>query len=166
MVCCCTGHRPKSFPFKYGVDFKKHKIYLRKLEEKVLLAINKYGITNFISGMALGVDLDFAEIVLNLREQFHVTLECAIPCPNQTLNWSGEDKLRYENILKRADKSYLVSPRYTPDCMLKRNRYMVDKSELIIAVFNGIQKGGTWYTLDYANKENKKIELINLCNLK
>lgn len=125
--------------------------------------MTEYGITNFISGMALGVDLDFAETVLKLRNDFPITLECAIPCPNQTLNWDVKDKLRYDSILKRADNVKLVSERYTAECMLKRNRYMVDKSELIIAVFNGIKKGGTWYTINYAKKENKVIVLIELC---
>ena len=125
--------------------------------------MTEYGITNFISGMALGVDLDFAETVLKLRNDFPITLECAIPCPNQRLNWDVKDKLRYDSILKRADNVKLVSERYTAECMLKRNRYMVDKSELIIAVFNGIKKGGTWYTINYAKKENKVIVLIELC---
>lgn len=162
--CCCTGHRPQGFPFKYGKDKKRHKVYLKALEEKIKLAITEYGITNFISGMALGVDQDFAETVLKLRNDFPITLECAIPCPNQTLNWDVKDKLRYESILKRADEINIISERYTAECMLKRNRYMVDKSELIIAVFNGIKKGGTWYTIDYATKNNKRIEFIDLCN--
>ncbi len=80
--CCCTGHRPKGFPFKYGVDKQKHYSYLKTLAEKTELAITEYGITNFISGMAVGVDLDFAETVLNLRNKYPITLECAIPCPN------------------------------------------------------------------------------------
>ena len=162
-ICCCTGHRPKSFPFEYGKDKKRHKAYLKALEEKIELAISFYGITSFISGMALGVDLDFAETVVKLKNDFPITLECAIPCPNQTLNWYDKDKLRYDSILKRADNVKLVSERYTAECMLKRNRYMVDKSELIIAVFNGIKKGGTWYTINYAKKENKVIVLIELC---
>ncbi|MDE6597949.1 MAG: DUF1273 domain-containing protein [Clostridia bacterium] len=162
-TCCFTGHRPQGFPFKYGVDKQKHKAYLKMLKGKVELAITQYGITNFISGMAIGTDLDFAEIVLNLRNYYPITLECAIPCPNQTLKWNSADKLRYDNILKRADEIHLISKRYTTECMLKRNRYMVDKSELVIAVFNGIQKGGTWYTINYANKENKRIEIIDLC---
>ncbi|MDE5548873.1 MAG: DUF1273 domain-containing protein [Clostridia bacterium] len=160
--CCCTGHRPKGFPFKYGIDKQKHNAYLLMLEEKIKFAITKYGITNFISGMAIGVDLDFAEIVLKLRNKYPITLECAIPCPNQTLKWNSTDKLRYESILKRADEINLISERYTPECMLKRNRYMVDKSELVIAVFNGIEQGGTWYTINYAKRVNKVIELINL----
>ncbi len=135
------------------------------LEERIKFAITEYGITNFISGMAIGVDTDFAEIVLKLRNKFSIALECAIPCPNQTLKWNDADKLRYESILKRADKISIISERYTPDCMLKRNRFMVDKSELVIAVFNGLEKGGTWHTIKYAKSKNKNIELIDLSNL-
>ncbi len=102
--CCCTGHRPKGFPFRYGIDKHKHKVYLKTLKEKIKLAITDYGITNFISGMAIGVDMDFAEIVLKLRKKYSITLECAIPCPNQALKWNDQDKLRYESILKRADE--------------------------------------------------------------
>ncbi len=40
---------------------------------------------------------------------------------------------------------------------------MVDKSELVIAVFNGIEKGGTWYTIKYAKSKNIIIEIIDLC---
>lgn len=160
--CCCTGHRPKGFPFKYGLDKQKHAAYLQTFEEKIELAITEYGITNFISGMAIGVDMDFAEIVLKLRNKYPITLECAIPCPDQTLKWNDKDKLRYESILKCADEINIVSDMYTPECMLKRNRYMVDKSQLVIAVFNGIEQGGTWYTINYAKRENKVIELINL----
>lgn len=165
-TCCCTGHRPKGFPFQYGVDKQKQSAYLQELEQKIELAITEYGITSFISGMALGVDLDFAEIVLKLQHKYPVTLECAIPCPNQTFKWNDRDIFRYEKIKKQADKITLVSETYTPQCMLKRNRYMVDQSDLIIAVFNGIFKGGTWYTIDYAKKRNKLIEIIDLCKFK
>ena len=161
-TCCCTGHRTKGFPFRYGVDKQRHDFYLSMLEEKIKFAIAEYGITNFISGMAIGVDLDFAEIVLKLRNEYPITLECAIPCPNQTLKWSNADKLRYESILKRADKINLISKQYTTECMLKRNRYMVDKSELVIAVFNGVERGGTWYTINYAKNNNKVIEFVYL----
>ncbi len=164
-TCCCTGHRPKGFPYKYGIDKQKHQAYLHTLEQKIKLAVTEYGITNFISGMALGVDMDFAETVLKLRNNYPIILECAIPCQNQTLKWSEADKLRYNSLLARADSVNLISERYTPECMLKRNRYMVDKSELIIAVFNGIEKGGTWYTINYAKSKNKTIELIDLCTI-
>ncbi len=120
-ICCCTGHRPQGFPFRYGMGGKYAK-YLQLLEEKIKFAITENHVTNFISGMALGADMDFAEIVLNLRNTYPVTLECAIPCPDQTLKWSQHDILRYERILQNADSVTLVSEKYNRDCMLKRNR--------------------------------------------
>lgn len=167
-TCCCTGHRPQKFPFEYGGDNERFTAYLRELKSKIEYAINGLKITHFISGMALGVDLDFAEFVLYFRDTEHkaVTLECAVPCPNQTTKWAEKDKARYNEILKRADTVTLLSDRYTRDCMLSRNRYMVDKSQMIIAVFNGIEQGGTWYTIKYAKSKNKTIEIIDLCKLK
>lgn len=165
-TCSCTGHRPKGFPYQYGSDIQKHNAYLQTLSQKIELAIKEYGITHFISGMAIGVDLDFAETVLKLQNKYLIKLECAVPCLNQTLKWKYTDKLRYESIINSADKISIISKYYTPECMLKRNLYMVDKSELVIAVFNGIEKGGTWHTINYARKTNTAIELIDLCNLK
>ena len=39
---------------------------------------------------------------------------------------------------------------------------MVDKSDLVIAIFNGNERGGTLYTINYAKKQNKRIEIIDL----
>ncbi len=162
--CSCTGHRPQKFPFEYGGRNKEFQTYLKELESKIKAAITEYGVTCFISGMSLGVDLDFAEIVLKLRKKYSLKLECAIPCPNQTIKWDKNEIARYNRILKKTDSITLVSERYTPECMLKRNRYMVDKSDLVIAVFNGIEKGGTWYTIQYAERRSVPILILNLKN--
>lgn len=163
-VCCCTGHRPQKFPFQYGGNNQQFSAYLQELKNTIEKAVTKSNVTHFISGMALGVDLDFAEFVLNFRDTKYpeITLECAIPCLNQTTKWNECEKLRYNEILRRADTVTLVSEQYDRDCMLRRNRYIVDKSQMIIAVFNGIEQGGTWYTIKYARKKNLTIEIINL----
>ena len=135
---------------------------MKELLKRTERAIKEYGVTDFISGMALGVDLDFAETVLKLRKKYAITLECALPCPEQAAKWDKKAKSRYEKILRKADIVTLVSDKYDSQCMLKRNRYMVDKSGLVIAVFNGIESGGTWYTMNYAKKEHKTIEIIDL----
>lgn len=46
--------------------------------------------------------------------------------------------------------------------LCKRNRYMIDKSALAIAVFNGIKQGGTWYTIRYAKAKGVRVMTINL----
>lgn len=119
------------------------------------------GYTYFISGGAIGVDMDFAEVVLQAKKQHtDIMLEIAVPCRNQNLMWNIDDKMRYAEIHKSADIINILSESYTAFCMRKRNEYMVDKSDLVIAFWNGEESGGTWNTISYAQRNSKQI-LIN-----
>lgn len=162
--CCVTGHRYKGFPWDYHADKKHTKAYLNRMSEIVENVIVKGGYNYFISGGALGVDMDFAETVLYFRDKKHydIKLEIAIPCPNQDLKWSPNDKKRYQSIIDKADAQTLVSEHYTSFCMHKRNEYMVDSSELVLGFWNGEESGGTYYTLTYANKKNKQVFICDL----
>lgn len=116
--------------------------------------------------MDLGVDMDFAATVMMLRKEYpFIHLHCAIPCRNQTKLWNRHDVARYNKILKQADSSIIFSEEYTRNCMLERNRYMVDKSDYALAVWNGENKGGTWYTMEYATKRHKSVDILRLDEL-
>ena len=118
-------------------------------------------ITHFITGMALGVDMYAAEIVLDLKSKYpHITLESAIPCETQAIKWSVASRERYYNIAAKCDKETMLQREYTPDCMDKRNRYMVDHADYILAVWNGCPSG-TGNTVRYAHKKGKSIIVIN-----
>ena len=98
-----------------------------------------YDLTNsgvlIISGMARGSDLYFAEAVLELRRRrSDVALECARPCESQADRWPEEERARYQAILDQCDYETLVQHHYDRFCMMRRNRYMVDRSARIIAV--------------------------------
>ena len=49
---------------------------------------------------------------------------------------------------------------YDKGCMLRRNRYMVDRSSRLIAVYDGLL-GGTMYTVSYAMKQGLKVVLLD-----
>lgn len=114
--------------------------------------------------MALGVDIDFAETVIQFWEHYDldVKLECAIPCPNQTLKWSPTETARYKEILEKADKVTMVNDHYFRTCMLVRNDYMVDHSDTVLAVWNGEESGGTWHTIQYAKAKSKQVDIIKV----
>ena len=119
------------------------------------------GYLHFISGGALGVDQDFAEAVLQAKKIYApITLEIAVPCRAQAKRWTVPEQLRYCSILDRADKVTILSEQYSSTCMLKRNEYMVDKSDLVLAYWNGEESGGTWYTVNYAKQKHKDL-IIN-----
>ena len=134
----------------------------QKLSEAVERAYQA-GCRHFICGMARGCDLYFCQVVLDLRSRCpEVTVEGAIPCESQTDSWPKAERLRHAQLLDRCDFETMVQHRYDRGCMMRRNRYMVDRSCRIIAVYDGIPKGGTANTLAYALKEDLTVDIIGL----
>ena len=56
----------------------------------------------------------------------------------------------------------MVQHHYTKGCMLRRNRYMVDRSSLLIAVYDGTPKGGTMNTLAYALRQGVETIILDV----
>lgn len=158
-TCCFTGHRPQKLG--YGENSIQCDELKGRLEELIKSLIEKEGVMHFISGVALGVDTYAANIVLNLKAQYPgITLECAIPCETQAVKWNERDRDIYYDLIAKCDKETLLQQNYTSDCMQKRNEYMVDNSDYVIAIWNG-KPGGTGNTVKYAKKKNKVVLLVN-----
>lgn len=154
--CCFTGHRPQKLPWKYNENDIRCIEFKEKLSA-VITAVHESGITHFICGMALGCDMYCAEAVIELKKQHSdITLEAAVPYDGQESKWSESNRQRYRSILMHCDKTTLIQDSYTPGCMMRRNRYMVDSSNVLIACYDG-KSGGTWNTIEYAMKLDKEV---------
>ena len=159
-TCCFTGHRPDKLPWGEAEDDPRCLELKWQLDAALELAYQE-GCRHFISGMARGADFYFAEAVLTMRERHSdVTLECARPCETQSHAWSQKDQERYDSILDRCNYETLVQHRYKRGCMMRRNRYMVNRSNRVLAVYDGVPEGGTSKTLDYALKQGLKIDVL------
>ena len=142
--CCFTGHRPNK------LDYSENEI--KPLLKTAIDNAISDGYVTFITGMAEGVDIWAAEIVLEKKkENKDLHLICAIPNPGFEKRRSQYEKERYEYIIKNADYVTTISDNYYRACYQKRNIWMVDHSSLVIAVFNGTASG-TKNTVDYAKK--------------
>lgn len=161
-TCCFTGHRPDKLPW-HTDDGDARCLALRaRIDEAVRRAYDA-GCRHFICGMARGCDLYFCASALALRDQAPgVTVEAAVPCPDQADRWRVREREEYDRLLDRCDYESLVQPRYSPWCMMRRNRYMVDRSCRLIAVYNGVPKGGTYQTLAYAMQQELTCDIIPL----
>ena len=160
-TCCFTGHRPAKLP--WGSDERDPRcLALKRSILRELERLYRLGYRHFISGMALGCDLYFAEAVLELKEIYPaITLEAALPCSGQADRWSEEYRRRWQSIVDACDLETVVQEHYDRWCMLRRDRYIVDRSAAVLAAFDDTP-GGTKYTLDYAAKQQLDILLLNL----
>ena len=160
-TCCFTGHRPQSLPFRFDEQDSRCLRLKQVLRKEIERQIIEEGVTHFISGMAIGVDMYAAEIVLDLKRKYpQITLEAAIPCETQAVKWTVPLRERYYDIAARCDKETMLQRHYTPECMHKRNHYMVDAADTIIAVWNG-SPSGTGKTVQYAADQGKTIVIID-----
>lgn len=160
-TCAFTGHRPQKLPFGLNERDDRCIALKEELRKQTINLIEDENVTHFISGMALGVDLMAAEIVLDLKVSYPgITLESTIPCETQAVKWTVSQRERYYDIAAQCDKETMLQSHYTPDCMDKRNRYMVDHADFILAVWNG-NPSGTGRTVTYARGKKRTVIVID-----
>ena len=152
--CAFTGHRPHKFPWKYDETDSRCIALKAALAEQIKKLAED------------GVDCWAALIVLALREKDPaLRLHCILPHEGQADRWSDPAQERYRLVLRQADSVEYVSREYYEGCMLDRNRRLVESAGLLLAVYNGEQRGGTAATIRYAHKLGKQIILLDPVSL-
>jgi len=88
-----------------------------------------------------------------------IRLIFALPCRNQEQYWTAEQKQLNCDLLSEADEIHYISEEYSPGCMHKRNRYLIDNSGTCVCYLTK-DCGGTAYTVNYATQ--KGLRIINV----
>ena len=149
-TCCVTGHR--DLPQK---EINRVKAALRKEIEKAVAD----GFTQFMSSFAEGVDQYFAEIVLEMRKS-NPALELVAVIPYQKrLDNLRQKKWTYD-MLEACTDVVVIREGYQPSVYSHRNRYMVEHSDRVIAVYDGREKGGTAGTIRFTHTMKKELREI------
>ena len=131
------------------------------LAEQIAALVNA-GFTQFLSGMAEATDTWCALSVLSLREKNPaIKLHCILLCKEQADKWSASSQDLYHSILEQADSIVYVSRSYYKNCMLDRNRFLVDHAATLLAVYNGERRGGTAATIRHAQRLGREIIVID-----
>ena len=158
--CAFTGHRPRKFPWGYNKADTKC-VALKQALTREIVKLVEAGYTDFFSGMAEGTDTWASLAVLALKKgNPALKLHCVLPGEGQADGWSASAQELYSSILEQADEVVYVSRKYSEGCMLKRNRYLVEHTTCLLAIYNGEWRGGTAMTVRYAKKLGRKIVII------
>lgn len=150
--CCFTGHRP--------VKLLRSEVQIKAALAQAIAKALADGKRTFLTGMARGVDIWAAEIVLKVRDDDpSVHLICVLPHPNFEKRWSKHWQQRYDAILQSADLVKIISSTFSISSYQKRNAWMVDHASLVIAVYSGVN-GSTRKTITYARQQGIPIDMI------
>jgi uncharacterized phage-like protein YoqJ len=128
---------------------------------------NEYKELHFASGGALGFDQVAAEAVIRAQTLgANATLTFVIPFPGFQKRWPAKSQEHLEQLQQMATKVVFVDndPTYKPYKLQKRNEYMVNRSDMILALIEqGLTKGGTFNCIKYAYSlgDTKTIMCIN-----
>ena len=149
-ICCVTGHR----------DIPQEQIgYVKdSLRREILTAVSD-GYTGFMSGFAEGVDQYFAEIVIELK-QTNPDLQLMAAIPTRQRFNSLQKKPETKAMLDQCSDIAVIREEYHPSVYSHRNRYMVERSGRVIAVYDGREKGGTVGTIRFAHTLRKELREI------
>lgn len=148
MIVAFTGHRPDKIG---GYDMSSPEI--RKIRYELFTKLKKLKPKKAISGMALGVDQLAAEACIAAEIPFIA----ARPFIGQELKWPLESQKRYRELLGQASEIVTVCDgAYAAWKMQKRNEWMVDHCDLLLAVWDG-SAGGTANCVKYARSIGKTI---------
>ena len=153
-TCCFTGHRtiPKS---QFGL--------IRANLARAIGALYEKGYRHFVAGGAIGFDTMAASLVLAYKKHYpDITLTLMLPCANQSVKWSEEEKAVYEAQKNAADEVICLSSYYYDGCMQKRNQAMVDVSSACIAYLTH-PRSGAGQTVRMA--ENAALTVIHVAPL-
>ena len=109
-----------------------------------------------ITGMALGVDQWAAALAV----RHGIPFIAAIPCLEQETVWNSDVQDRYWQILKLASEVVVVTQTpYNPTVMAKRNLWMLDRADAVLAIWDG-SRGGTGHCVAEALKRNIPVHRI------
>ena len=149
-TCSVTGHR--NLPQK---EIGRVKTALRREIDSAVAD----GFTRFMSGFADGVDQYFAEIVLE-KKKTNPALELVAVIPYQKRLDSLMEKSRTYEMLEACAEVVVVQEEYHPSVYSRRSRYMAERSDRVIAVYDGREKGGTVRTIRFAHQMKKELREI------
>ncbi|MDA8117150.1 MAG: SLOG family protein [Actinomycetota bacterium] len=149
MIVAITGHRPNKlggFDPDNPTRLKVRRWLHRQFEE--------FKPTKVISGMAMGVDQWAVEEALTMG----IPVLAAVPSLGQANLWPQDERKYWRLLLESVHEVEIVckGTRYHPSMMQIRNAWMVDRCDLLLAVWDG-SPGGTANCVKYAELRDKRI---------
>lgn len=161
-----TGHRPTKLA-GYNLNKDYYKRLQAKLESVIDQTLEKHDEVELHSGMALGADTVWAMAIIEAKKKYpgRVTFVADIPDYNQSSLWPPYSQQQWKQLLDEADVVNTYSQDFEEKSyayiLNQRNIGMINPCDILIAVYNGDNTGGTANAVKYAVQHEKLIYRIH-----
>lgn len=148
-----TGHRPD----KLGgyTAYESHKAIRRHMRDFLEQAPD--GELVLLSGGALGIDQFWIEVGLYLE----LPVIAILPFKGYDSKWPIASQQKYKELLEKCEDVIYIGSEYSHDLYQKRNEFLVDNSDVLVAYCDG-SDSGTKNCIDYAISRNKIINEFSI----
>ncbi|MCB9755157.1 MAG: DUF1273 family protein [Myxococcales bacterium] len=144
-----TGHRPP----RLGGYTPEVDELLARLADHTLAELEP---ARVLTGMAQGWDLAIAEACARAG----VAFTAALPFADPDARWPAPQRARLGRLLEQAASVELISPSPGPGAYHVRDRWMVERAELLVALWDGARQGGTFSTVRSAEKRGVPVHNV------
>jgi uncharacterized phage-like protein YoqJ len=147
MILGVTGHRP------YRLALRSSQVPL--LDAFARDVLTEMAPTKVIIGMQRGWDTACARACAQLTIPFIA----AVPWKGFDADWGAEDKAFLVTLLSVAETVKYISPpgQYDPKKLMLRNRWIVDNSNQMLALWDGMDDGGTAAAIRFARTQGVPV---------
>jgi uncharacterized phage-like protein YoqJ len=154
--------RPHKLP--WGMNEDDPACFSLKMGLKARFAglIELENVQRFLSGMAMGLDMICAELVLELKEPYpDISLTAAVPSKEQDFLWPQTYRDRYARILAQCTEIHIAEEESGSEGIALCKRWMADNCDLLLAVWDGKPGGGAGDIARYAREKHKRIIIVD-----
>lgn len=146
MILAITGHRPHKLGGYIIPNPVANAVMLKLADSLKVLQPSLV-----LSGMALGVDQWTAQ----LCNEMQIPFDAVIAFEGYESKWPQKSQEWYHYLMKKARRIYMLSPGpYRPSLLHARNHWLVDNSNALLAVWDGLPGSGTAACVEYAQLQN------------
>ena len=158
---CFTGPRESKMPYDEKSDRYAR---LESVLKKQIIRLIRIGVSEFYTGGQTGIDTLAALLVLRIKDELLTTanLHLVLPYRGMDAGFNALQQDDFDFIEDTADSVVYLNDIYTPVCYRERNRYMVKKSDYLIAVASAKKPhSGTHMTINMAKKKGIPTIIID-----
>ena len=158
MIIGVTGHRLQYLGGYSEETYAKLLEFAKQELAELLTIVNVKDTFEHIrigTGMALGWDQAIVEACV----YYHIPFVAYIPFIGYELKWPQAAQNKYHSLLEKAFKIIYtdgMQGNYASYKLFKRNEFIVNDCEMLLALWNGDIQTGTGHCVQYAKSQNKR----------